>query len=81
LQGYEWQYDEMHKTTRNTVAPGRAKNGSDAFRQFAQGYRSSKSKWAAQAVAAGQKGGSGRKYAESRDCKDKLTNPGYDHVV
>jgi hypothetical protein len=81
LQGYEWQYDEMHKTTRNTVAPGRAKNGSDAFRQFAQGYRSSRSKWLAQAIAAGQQGGSGRKYAETRGSRDKLTNPNYDHVV
>lgn len=81
LAGYEWQYDEMHKTTRSTVAPGRARNGSDAFRQFAQGYRSGKSKWAAQAVAAGKKGGSGRKYAENRDSRKQLTNPNYDHVV
>jgi hypothetical protein len=81
LHGYEWQYDEMHKTTRNTVSPGWPKNGSDAFRQFAQGYRSDSSKWSEQAAAAGQGGKSGRKYLRNRNRQSLPTNPDYDHVV
>ena len=81
LHGYEWLYDELHKTTRSTPAPGWAKNGADAFRQFAQGYRDGNSTWAAQAAAQGKSGGSGRKYAEARNRQKQLTNPSHDHVV
>ena len=81
LNGYEWLYDDLHKTTRNTPAPGWAKNGADAFRQFSQGYRDGGNTWAAQAAAAGQKSGSGRKYLQKRKIRGSLTNPTAEHIL
>ena len=81
LAGYEWTYDEMHKVTRETPARNPAKNGADAFRQFAQGYRPSGNRWAAQAAAAGHGNKSGRKYMENRNRRDSPLTPGYKHVV
>lgn len=39
LAGYEYVYDDLHKTFRQTPQHNWASNGSDAFRQFAQGFR------------------------------------------
>ena len=83
LAGYEWTYDELHKTTRKTPAHNWASNGADAFRQFAQGYKGKGSSWSEQqrtqgAVAAN----GGRKYAAQRKPRHgTLTNPTLDHVV
>ena len=83
LAGYEWTYDELHKTTRKTPAHNWASNGADAFRQFAQGYRGKGSTWRDQQKAAGDvAGGAGRKYAQQRKARHgTLTNPTLDHLV
>ena len=81
LYGYEWQWDDLHKTTRSTPAPNWARNGADAFRMFAQGFRNESAGWSAQAAAAGHQGGTGRKYAQKRSQKHVLTNPTLTHVV
>jgi phage terminase large subunit len=81
LSGYEWTYDELHKTTRRTPAHNWASNGADAFRQFAQGYRKASS-WKQQAAKAGDVAGhAGRKYAEKRSRRGTLINPNLEHVV
>lgn len=79
LHGYEWTWDELNKTTRETPAKNWARHGADAFRMFAQGYREDKAAWASQAAAAGQGGNSGRKYLENR--QNTHLNPTYDHLV
>lgn len=81
LHGYEWSYDELHKVTRTTPAPGWAKNGADAFRQFAQGFRDGGSSWATQAAAAGQTGRTGRQYLGNKPARGTPLNPAYDHLV
>ena len=81
LGGYEWSYDEMNKVTRDTPARNVAKNGADAFRQFAQGYRPSGSRWGTQAASAGHGGRAGRKYAARRSAQGTPLNPSYDHVL
>ena len=79
LAAYEWQWDAVHKITRQTPAPGFANHGSDALRQHSQGFRDAEHGWASQAAAAGQRGGPSRKYMKSR--RGSLTNPEYNHVV
>ncbi len=82
LAGYEWQYDELHKTTRKTPAHTWASNGADAFRQHAQGYRGKGMTFREQAAAAGDvAGGAGRKYAQKRSRRGSVINPTLDHVV
>lgn len=82
LAGYEWTYDELHKTTRRTPAHNWASNGADAFRQFAQGYKGKGMTWSEQAAKAGDvAGGAGRKYAEKRTRRGTLINPSLEHVV
>ncbi len=81
LHGYEWSYDEFNKTTRETPAKNWARNGADAFRQFAQGYRGDRNTWSKQEAAAGHDAASGRKYAQQRSRRSVLTNPTLDHVV
>lgn len=83
LAGYEWKYDELHKTTRSTPADNWARNGSDALRQFAQGYKGKGAGWKDQQKAAGDvAAGSGRKYAAKRKSRHgTLINPTLDHVV
>ena len=81
LHGYEWLYDELHKTTRSTPAPNWARHGADAFRQFAQGYRNPTAAWSAQLTAAGVDGGSDRQYARNRSRHNSATNPTYNHLV
>lgn len=81
LNGYEWTYDELHKTTRKTPAHNWASNGADALRQFAQGYRGKGMSWNEQASAAGQMGGTGRKYAQKRLNQGNPLLPSTDHVV
>ena len=80
LHNYEWSYDELHKTTRETPARTWGKNGADAFRQFAQGYRDTSNNWAHQLAAAGE-GGTGRKYMQNRRKRGTPLNPTYDHIV
>ena len=82
LHGYEWKYDELHKVTRSTPADNWARNGADAFRQFAQGYKGKGLSWTEQEAAQGKiaKGG-GRKYAQQRSRRGTLINPTLDHVV
>ena len=81
LYGYEWSWDDLNKTTRETPAKNWARHGADAFRQFAQGYRGERSTWASQEAAAGHSAGNGRKYAQKRGRRGVLTNPSLDHVV
>ncbi len=83
LAGYEWTWDDLHKTTRRTPAHTWASNGSDAFRQFAQGYRGPGQSWRQQASSAGDKqAAGGRKYALKRKPRrGTLLNPSLDHVV
>lgn len=78
LHNYEWAYDELHRTTRETPARTWGKNGADAFRQFAQGYRETGSKWAAQAASGGS---APRKYMQNRQKRGTPLNPTYDHIV
>ncbi len=81
LSGYEWTYDELHKTTRKTPAHNWASNGADAFRQFAQGYKGEGLRWKEQARMAGAEGAGGRKYAQKRSRRGTVINPTLDHVV
>lgn len=81
LHGYEWAYDEFNKTTREQPAKNWARNGADAFRQFAQGFRGDQNTWSKQAAAAGQMNGKGRKYAQQRTRRNAAINPTLDHVV
>ena len=82
LAGYEWTYDELHKTTRKTPAHNWASNGADAFRQFAQGYKGEGRSWKEQAKAAGDTAAAGgRKYAQKRSRRGTLINPSLEHVV
>jgi len=83
LAGYEWLYDELHKTTRKTPAHNWASNGADAFRQWAQGFKGDGKGWKEQAANAGNvDGGSGRKYAQARKPRrGTLINPSMDHLV
>jgi hypothetical protein len=81
LHGYEWAYDELHKVTRSTPAAGWARNGSDALRQFAQGFRDASGSWAAQAAQAGGIGATGRQYLSNKPQRGTPLNPAYDHVV
>ena len=83
LSGYEWTYDELHKTTRKTPAHNWASNGADAFRQFAQGYKGEGRSWKEQAKSAGDAAANGgRLYAQKRKPRHgTLINPTLDHVV
>lgn len=81
LYGYEWLYDELHKTTRSTPAPNWARHGADAFRQFAQGFRNPTATWSAQLAQAGVDGGNDREYARQRQKHNSITNPSYNHLV
>jgi len=81
LAGYEYVWDAMHKTFRKAPAENWAKNGADAFRQFAQGYRSASITFADQlAVASGGK--SARAYRKQQGhAHNAIYNPTADHVV
>jgi hypothetical protein len=83
LSGYEWTWDDLHKTTRETPAKNWARNGADAFRQFAQGYRGPGASFKEQAAkAGGVDGAGGRKYAANRRTRQgSIYNPNTDHVV
>lgn len=80
LHAYEWSYDELHRVTRKTPAPGWPNHAADAFRQFAQGYRGPTSGFREQQQMYGD-GASGRKYARRHTRQGTLTNPSTDHVV
>jgi hypothetical protein len=77
LAGYEWTYDELMKTTRYTPAKNWAKNGADAIRQHAQGYRGEGGTFRAQVekLAGGQ-----RMYQRRRGNLHTLLNPSTDHI-
>ena len=81
LDGYEWSWDELHRTLRKTPVHNWASNGADAFRQFPQGYRSSDRGWAKQAEAANANTGGGRAYARGNGKRGTLTNPSLDHIL
>ena len=81
LHGYEWKYDELLKTTRSTPADNRWRNGADALRQWAQGYRGEGGGFGAHQQRAGVAAGGGRKYALKRGVRGTLTNPTTDHIV
>ncbi len=83
LAGYEWKYDEILKVLRYTPVDNWAKNGADAFRQFAQGYRGPGKSWRQQARNAGDKSAAiGRMYARNRKPRrGTIMNPSLDHVV
>ena len=83
LTGYEWLWDDFHKTTRKMPASNWASNGSDAFRQFAQGFRGPGRSWRQQAGAAeGRSPAAQRLYMMKRKPRrGTLLNPSLDHVV
>lgn len=81
LDGYEWSWDELHRTTRKTPVHNWASNGADAIRQHSQGFRGEHNSWAKQAAAAGDNIGAGRRYARGRGQRGTLTNPTLNHVV
>ena len=81
LAGYEWVYDDVHKTTRKTPAHNWASNGADGFRQFAQGYRGPSHGFKEQAARAGAEGSNDRKYAQKRISRQNpVFNPSVEHV-
>jgi len=79
LQGYEWTWDSLNKTTRKSPAHNWASNGADAFRQFAQGYRGKTTGWSEQVNRAGA--GGRRLYARGASQYNRASNPNTDHVV
>jgi len=82
LRDYKWAFDELHGITRDIPAKSWGRNGADAFRQFAQGYRGKHTTWAEQAAAAGKVAAGGvRKYAQRNNRRKRLTNPSVDHLV
>lgn len=84
LHGYEWTYDEANQTTRKTPAHNWASNGADAFRQFAQGYRSNNATFrnqAAQATNDGRVDASRQVRIRQRHQRGSVFNPKTDHVV
>jgi hypothetical protein len=84
LAGYEWTWDDLHKTTRSTPAHNWASNGADAFRQFAQGYKGPGASFKEQAARseANLDGSGGRLYARKRQPRrGSVTNPTLTHVV
>lgn len=83
LHGYEWTWDDLHKTTRKTPAHNWASNGADAFRQFAQGYKGPGSGFKDQQRKFGNQGDKGeREYARNRKPRHgTVYNPSLGHVV
>ena len=82
LGAYEWKWDDHFGLPRTTPADNIGKNGADAFRQWAQGYKGDLAGFRAQANQyANLAGGSGRKYAQSRPSRGSLLNPTTDHIV
>ena len=79
LEGYEWVWDEVHRTTRKTPAHNWASNGADAIRQFSQGYRGKSSTFREQARRFD--GSSGRAYTREQSRRGSVFNPSLDHVV
>jgi len=57
------------------------RNGADAFRQFAQGYRGKGGGFKEQEQKFGVDSSGGRKYARKQSRKGSLLNPNTDHVV
>lgn len=79
LEGYEWVWDDVHKTTRKTPSHNWASNGADAIRQFSQGYRGRTSSFKAQAErVAGARNGA---YTRRKSTRGTVFNPTLDHVV
>ena len=82
LSGYEWTWDDVHKTTRKTPAHNWASNGADAFRMFAQGYRGPGASFAEQAARLGNDGRSDRAYARKRKPRQgTVYNPNTAHIL
>lgn len=82
LNGYEWTWDDLHKTTRKAPAHNWASNGADAFRQFAQGYRGKGSTFMEQQRKFGDSDAPRTGYTrKKRRSNSPLTNPTTDHVV
>jgi len=81
LAGYEYKWDASFKTFRKLPVENWAKNGADAFRQFAQGYRSAAATFAEQlALATG--GNGGREYRKKQAHRhNQIYNPSNEHVV
>lgn len=77
LEGYEWVWDDVHKTTRKTPAHNWASNGADAIRQFSQGYRGKGRSFREQA----RRFEGGRSYTRRGDTRGSVFNPTLDHVV
>lgn len=78
LEGYEWVWDDVHKTTRKTPAHSWASNGADAIRQFSQGFRGRESSFKEQSKRFD--GTSGRTYSRE-NTRGSAFNPTLDHVV
>lgn len=81
LHNYQWAFDELHKIARESPAKTWGRNGADAFRQFAQGYRGKTAGFREQQTRYGVDSGGGRKYAQKRSRRGTLTNPNSDHLV
>lgn len=82
LDGYEWTWDDLNKTTRKSPAHNWASNGADAFRQFAQGYRGKGSSFVEQQKRFGDGTAPRTGYSRKKRRSDSpLTNPSTEHVV
>ena len=81
LSGYEWTWDALYKTTRETPAKNWARNGADAFRQFAQGFRGGRAGFRAQSDVYGS-AQNPREYARrGKSKRGSVFNPNVDHVL
>ncbi len=81
LHNYTWAFDELHGIAREMPSKSWGRNGADAFRQFAQGYRGKGGGFKEQEQKFGVDSSGGRKYARKQSRKGSLLNPNTDHVV
>ena len=72
LAGYQYVYDDLHKTFRQTPQHDWASNGADAFRQFAQGFRGANASFKEQLAEFGVESNP-RKYARDRVVRKRAT--------
>lgn len=83
LAGYEYVYDDLHRTFRQTPQHNWASNGSDAFRQFAQGFRGNMATFKQQLFeAGGADDANPRQYMRDREARKREKSKGkYGHVL
>ena len=78
LDEYEWKWDDLNKVTLKNPKDTWARNGADAIRQCAQGFRPPSNSFKNQAARVD--GSGGRKYARGTR-RNNVLNPTLNHVV